>query len=206
MSKIGNTIKTALSSIGAKIKNFFTNLRTKIKSWSDNIKNKFKNRTPKNNIVSNSDVQTQKDNSRVQTRDNNVLQPQENMYVYKPTDNSVDNNINVDEQEENQQTDSNEDNQNTTIQTEKIQKIQINEEVGTVEYTTVDGNKYTVDINRVLDNKKAIYKDFSISKKCKDLTGSFIKGRRLEKSLNSLVINGLNNDEDIDKYINCVNY
>ena len=205
MSKIGNTIKTALSSIGAKIKNFFTNLRTKIKSWSDNIKNKFKNRTPKNNIVSNSDVQTQKDNSRVQTRDNNVLQPQENMYVYKPTDNSVDNNINVDEQEENQQTDSNEDNQNTTIQTEKIQKIQINEEVGTVEYTTVDGNKYTVDINRVLDNKKAIYKDFSISKKCKDLTGSFIKGRRLEKSLNSLVINGLNNDEDIDKYINCVN-
>lgn len=205
MSKIGNTIKTALSSIGAKIKNFFTNLRTKIKSWSDNIKNKFKNRTPKNNIVSNSDVQTQKDNSRVQTRDNNVLQPQENMYVYKPTDNSVDNNINVDEQEENQQTDSNEDNQNTTIQTEKIQKIQINEEVGTVEYTTVDENKYTVDINRVLDNKKAIYKDFSISKKCKDLTGSFIKGRRLEKSLNSLVINGLNNDEDIDKYINCVN-
>lgn len=204
MNKIGNAIKKALYSIGKAIRSFVTNVKDTIKKWTDSIKNKFKNRKLQNNIVSNSDMQTQKDNSNEQTKYNNAFKPQENMYVYKQAEISNDNTIDADELEKKQQIDNNEENQNTSVQTERIQSIQISEEAGNVEYTTVDGKKYTVDINKALNNGKGIYKDFSISKKCKDLTGSFIKGRRLKKLLNPLVINGLDNDEDVDKYINCV--
>ena len=84
MNKIGNAIKTAFTSIGTKIKSFFTNIRDKIKKWSENIKNRFQKRGSKNNNISNSNIQTQKDNSKVQVKDNNVFEPQENTYIYKP--------------------------------------------------------------------------------------------------------------------------
>ncbi len=203
MKKIGSILK----SIGNKIKSFFNNIRTKLKTWSENIKNNFKNRRSKNNNVQ-TNTYSQNENNKPLEKDDKSYSfvPTENLNIYKP--NTVEKNkseqqqevINLEEEEI--QEDSNEQEQFTT---EKISRIDIKEETGEAQYTTVDGKVYTVNINRILDNKKGIYKDFRISKKCKDLTGSFFKGKKLEKTLNPLVIDGLNNEEDIDKYIKCVN-
>ncbi len=204
MKKIGNILK----SIGDKIKSFFNNIRDKLKTWSEKIKTNIKNRRSKNNIVK---TNTYPQNNQVE-QDNNSYSfvPTENLNIYKP--NTVEKNkteqksdqkpeeINFEEEEI--QDDNNEQTQFTT---EKISKIDIKEKEGEAQYTTVDGKVYTVDINKVLYNKKGIYKDFRISKKCKKLTGSFFRGRKLEKTLNPLVIDGLNNEEDINKYIKCVN-
>lgn len=207
MKKIGSILK----SIGNKIKSFFNNIRTKLKTWSENIKTNFKNRRSRNNNVQ-TNTYLQNENNKPLEKDDNSYSfvPTENLNIYKP--NTVEKNkpeqqserqqevINLEEEEI--QENSNEQEQ---FYTEKISRIDIKEETGEAQYTTVDGKVYTVDINRILDNKKGIYKDFRISKKCKDLTGSFFKGKKLEKTLNPLVIDGLNNEEDIDKYIKCVN-
>lgn len=207
MKKIGSILK----SIGNKIKSFFNNIRTKLKTWSENIKTNFKNRRSRNNNVqTNTYPQNNKNNQVEQDNNSYSFVPTENLNIYKP--NTVEKNkteqkseqkpeeINFEEEEI--QDDNNEQTQFTT---EKISKIDIKEKEGEAQYTTVDGKVYTVDINKVLYNKKGIYKDFRISKKCKELTGSFFRGRKLEKTLNPLVIDGLNNEEDIDKYIKCVN-
>lgn len=203
MKKIGSILK----SIGNKIKSFFNNIRTKLKTWSENIKTNFKNRRSRNNNVQTNTYPQNENNKPLEKDDNSYsFVPTENLNIYKP--NTVEKNkpeqqqevINLEEEEI--QEDSNGQEQFTT---EKISRIDIKEETGEAQYTTVDGKVYTVDINRILDNKKGIYKDFRISKKCKDLTGSFFKGKKLEKTLNPLVIDGLNNEEDIDKYIKCVN-
>ena len=207
MKKIGNILK----SIGNKIKSFFNNIRTKLKTWSENIKTNFKNRRSRNNNVQ-TNTYLQNENNKPLEKDDNSYSfvPTENLNIYKP--NTVEKNkpeqqserqqevINLEEEEI--QDDNNVQDQFTT---EKISKIDIKEKEGEAQYTTVDGKVYTVDINKVLYNKKGIYKDFRISKKCKELTGSFFRGRKLEKTLNPLVIDGLNNEEDIDKYIKCVN-
>lgn len=207
MKKIGSILK----SIGNKIKSFFNNIRTKLKTWSENIKTNFKNRRSRNNNVQ-TNTYLQNENNKPLEKDDNSYSfvPTENLNIYKP--NTVEKNkpeqksdqkpeeINFEEEEI--QDDNNVQDQFTT---EKISKIDIKEKEGEAQYTTVDGKVYTVDINKVLYNKKGIYKDFRISKKCKELTGSFFRGRKLEKTLNPLVIDGLNNEEDIDKYIKCVN-
>ena len=81
-----------------------------------------------------------------------------------------------------------------------LQKSHISNQ--SIEERATELAQYIIDTK---DTVRGAAKKFGISKKCKQLTGSYIKRKKLEKSLNPVVINGLNNSEDINKYINCVN-
>ncbi len=88
---------------------------------------------------------------------------------------------------------------------EKIFSIDIDEERGVVEFETVNGKKYQRNIEDIMDEKKDIYAKFQINKKCRNFTRNIIQAIRLRRKLNPVVISALYNDEEMNKYIECVN-
>lgn len=95
-------------------------------------------------------------------------------------------------------------NVNNTKDGEKIVSIDIKENIGIVDFETISGKKYQKKIDDILKEKKNIYKNWSINKKCNDFAKNKIQALRLRKKLNPIVISTLNNEEDIDKYIKCI--
>ena len=93
----------------------------------------------------------------------------------------------------------------TTNYEEKIYSIDINEEKGIVEFKTISGKKYKRNIQDIMDEKKDIYAKFEINQKCRDFTKNRIQAIKLKRKLNPVIIDALHNDEEINKYIECVN-
>lgn len=94
--------------------------------------------------------------------------------------------------------------ENTNMFNNKISNIVINEKNGTATYFMENGNVLSANLSNIVNSKKDIFENFRISKKCKELTTSFIKRRKLEKLLNPAIIEGLNDNVDIMEYIRCV--
>ena len=88
---------------------------------------------------------------------------------------------------------------------EKIISIEIKEDIGVVNFETITGKKYQKNIEDILDEKRNLYKNWNINKKCNDFAKNKIQAIRLKRNLNPIVISTLNNEEDIDNYIKCVN-
>lgn len=74
--------------------------------------------------------------------------------------------------------------ENTNMFNNKISNIVINEKNGTATYFMENGNVLSANLSNIVNGKKDIFENFRISKKCKELTTSFIKRRKLEKLLN----------------------
>ena len=94
---------------------------------------------------------------------------------------------------------------NTNYHEEKIYSIDIDEEKGIVEFITVSGKKYQRNIEEIINERKNMYAKFEINKKCRDFTKNKIQAIRLKRKLNPVIISALYNDEEMNKYINCVN-
>ena len=94
--------------------------------------------------------------------------------------------------------------ENSNTFNNKVEKIIIDEMHDTVTYFLEDGRKLSTILSDIINRKKDIFKNFKVSQKCHELTTSFIKRRRLEKVINPVIIEGLNDNVDILNYIRCV--
>lgn len=94
--------------------------------------------------------------------------------------------------------------ENSNTFNNKVEKIIIDEMHNTVTYFIADGRRLSTILSNIVNRKKEIFKNFKISPKCHELTTSFIKRRKLEKVLNPVIIEGLNDNIDIMEYIRCV--
>lgn len=92
-----------------------------------------------------------------------------------------------------------------TENNEKIVAIEIKESIGIVEFETITGKIYKKNIEDILSEKKSLYKNWNINKKCNDFAKNRIQALRLRSKLNPIIISTLNNEKDIDNYIKCVN-
>lgn len=94
--------------------------------------------------------------------------------------------------------------ENSNTFNNKVEKILIDEKYDIVTYFMEDGRKLSTILSDIINRRKEIFKNFKISPKCHELTTSFIKRRKLEKVLNPVIIDGLNDNIDIMNYIRCV--
>ena len=94
--------------------------------------------------------------------------------------------------------------ENSNTFNNKVEKILIEEKYDIVTYFMEDGRKLSTILSDIINRRKEIFKNFKISPKCHELTTSFIKRRKLEKVLNPVIIDGLNDNIDIMNYIRCV--
>ena len=94
--------------------------------------------------------------------------------------------------------------ENSNTFNNKVERIIIDEMHDTVTYFMEDGRKLSTILSDIINRKKEIFKNFKISQKCHELTTSFIKRRKLEKVINPIIIEGLNDNVDIMDYIRCV--
>ena len=94
--------------------------------------------------------------------------------------------------------------ENSNTFNNKVEKIIIDEMHDIVTYFIEDGRIISSILSDIINRKKEIFKNFKISPKCHELTTSFIKRRKLEKVLNPIIIEGLNDNIDIMDYIRCV--
>ena len=94
--------------------------------------------------------------------------------------------------------------ENSNTFNNKVEKIIIDETHDTVTYFLEDERKISTILSDIINRKKDICKNFKVSQKCHELTTTFIKRRRLEKVINPVIIEGLNDNIDILNYIRCV--
>ena len=93
---------------------------------------------------------------------------------------------------------------NEFLSNDKIVRIEILENIGEVRYTTNKGEQYQGFLMEILNRQKEINNNFNIKQKCKELTKSFFQRRRLERKINPIIVEVLNDNDEIYKYINCV--
>ncbi len=94
--------------------------------------------------------------------------------------------------------------ENSNTFNNKVKKILIDEKDDTITYFMEDGRVLSTILSDIITRRKEIFKNFKISTKCHELTTSFIKRRKLERILNPVIIEGLNDNVDIMEYISCV--
>ena len=94
--------------------------------------------------------------------------------------------------------------EDSNIFNNKIKKILIDENHDTVTYYMSDGRVLSTILSDILNRKNEIFMNFKISQKCHELTNSFKKRIKLEKFLNPVIIEGLNDNVDIIEYIRCI--
>lgn len=94
--------------------------------------------------------------------------------------------------------------EDSNIFNNKIKKILIDEKHDTVTYYMSDGRILSTILSDILNRKNEIFINFKISQKCHELTTSIFKRRKLQKILNPVIIEGLNDNIDIMEYIKCV--
>ena len=197
--KAVNKIKSTFSSVKTRISKAFQNLKLKIKK---NREDKVKTQKDKNNkkaknqenININEPIVTQ---TIVNTKgtDATVARTSVNKNVSKKN-NAINNNLNS------QNTiDNNSPEQNLN---EKIISISIQEDLGIVEYRTENGNFYQEDIQDIMNHREKEYANHKVNEKCKKITKNKIEEIRLKRKLNPVVITILENDEDIYRYMECV--
>lgn len=197
--KAVNKIKSTFSSVKIRISKAFQNLKLKIKK---NREDKVKTQKDKNNkkaknqenININEPIVTQ---TIVNTKgtDATVARTSVNKNVSKKN-NAINNNLNSQNTIDNN---SHEQNLN-----EKIISISIQEDLGIVEYRTENGNFYQEDIQDIMNHREKEYANHKINEKCKKITKNKIEEIRLKRKLNPVVITILENDEDIYRYMECV--
>jgi hypothetical protein len=217
LSKIKNGIGKVLTNI----KKVFVNLKDKIKNTFNRIRNdKNKEISEINNdsIISNENTNSIS-NERQTLRDTTIhmnsdtkFRTMDNDTIVAPIIMNKTKNNNVQNREvdsgENQDSESYSEEVDNTINkedAERIVSIEIKESIGIVEFETTTGKKYQKNIEDILSEKKNLYKDWNINKKCNDFAKNKIQALRLRRKLNPIVISTLNNEEDIDNYIKCVN-
>lgn len=197
--KAVNKIKSTFSSVKTRISKAFQNLKLKIKK---NREDKVKTQKEKNNkkvknqenININEPIVTQ---TIVNTKgtDATVARTSGNKNINR-NNNAVNNNLNS------QNTiDNNSSEQNLN---EKIISISIQEDLGIVEYRTENGNFYQEDIQDIMNHREKEYANHKVNEKCKKITKNKIEEIRLKRKLNPVVITILENDEDIYRYMECV--
>ena len=94
--------------------------------------------------------------------------------------------------------------EDSNIFNNKIKKILIDEKHDTVTYYMSDGRILSTILSDILNRKNEIFINFKISQKCHELTTSIFKRRKLQRILNPVIIEGLNDNIDIMEYIKCV--
>lgn len=104
--------------------------------------------------------------------------------------------------------------ENKSIKNVNITRIWINENQDKVEITLKDkkGNEKTLvlgdKINKILNNRKDIFKEIKISERCADITGSKFKGMLLKRKVSPVIVSflgAIDADSNIDEYLNCIN-
>ena len=210
MKKFFSKIKDGFGKAVNKIKSTFTSVKIRISKAFQNLKLRFKkNKEDK--------VKTQKDknNKKVKKQENiNINEPivTQTIVNTKGTDatvartsvnknvskknNAINNNLNPQNN-----IDNNSPEQNLS---EKIISISIQEDLGIVEYRTENGNFYQEDIQDIMNHREKEYANHKINEKCKKITKNKIEEIRLKRKLNPVVITILEDDEDIYRYMECV--
>lgn len=85
-----------------------------------------------------------------------------------------------------------------------IVKIDIIESQGKVFFYTKNGVQYEGDLEEILHTRRKIYNDFNVGKKCKELTTSFFRRKKLERMINPIIIAVLNENDEIYEYIKSI--
>lgn len=229
MKNFFSKIKNGIGKVLTNIKKVFVNLKDKIKNVFNRIRNK--NRNVENQeigeinnnepIISNENINSISNERQTVVRDATIPMNSDTKFrttghdtivapiIMNKTQNNNnnvpnregDNVISQDSVSYSEEVDSTINKENA----ERIVSIEIKESIGIVEFETITGKKYQKNIEDILSEKKNLYKDWNINKKCNDFAKNKIQALRLRRKLNPVVISTLNNEEDIDNYIKCVN-
>ena len=101
-----------------------------------------------------------------------------------------------------------------SIKNINITRIWINENQDKVEITLKDkkGNEKTLvlgdKINKILNNRKDVFKETKMSERCADIAGSKFKGMLLKRKVSPVIVaflGAIDADSNIDEYLNCIN-
>ena len=222
MKKFFSKIKSKIEKVIISIKKTFANLKDKIKNIfnrNKNIENEEIDEINNEPIISNENTNSiPKENQTIirtstipmnrfpKYRTTGNYTPFNPIVLNKTQNNNIPNSernnaINLDSIPNSEEVYDTINNENT----ERINSIVIKESMGIVEFETISGKKYQKNIEDILSERKELYKDWNIKKKCKDLTKNKIQALMLRRKLNPVVVDTLNNEEDIDNYIKCIN-
>lgn len=223
MKDFFSKIKNGIVKIISNIKKTFINLKNKIKDlFNRNKKNQGINNTDNEPIFYNENTNSLSKGNQTITKTNTIPLNSNIKYrtdgneaivtpivMNKPKNNNIptkkmNNVINQDNLSPSEEV-NNLDNSINNENTERISSIVINESTGIVEFETITGKKYQKNIEDILSEKKNIYKDWNINKKCNDFAKNKIQALMLRRKINPVVVSTLNNEEDIDNYIKCIN-
>jgi len=219
-SKIKNGIKKVLTNI----KKVFVSLKDKIKNVFNRIRNKNRENQESSGInndqvISNQNTNTISSERQTIVKDNTIPMNSDTKFrttghdtIVAPIvmnkiqnnnipDRDVDNGINQDNESHSEEVENTINNENA----ERVVSIEIKESKGIVEFETTTGKKYQKNIEDILSERNNVYQHWNINKKCNDFAKNKIQALRLRRKLNPVVISTLNNEEDIDNYIKCVN-